>query len=418
MPWKESCHVDERMKFVARLKDGERMVDLCREFGISRKTGYKFLGRYEELSVVGLKDQPRRPERIPHKVAGELAELLLATRGEHPTWGPRKIRAYLSRRKPGLGLPAPSTIGNLLARNGLVVPRRNRRKSPVEYSPVCHALAPNDVWSVDFKGQFRMRNGKYCYPLTVSDAFSRYILLIEALESTLERTARIGFERCFQEYGLPSAIRSDNGTPFASRAIAGLSRLSVWWLRLGIALERIEPANPQQNGRHERMHRTLKAETTRPAGKNLLQQQERFDRFRDIYNRERPHEALEQRPPGELYVPSTRRLPKSPPEPDYPLHDVTARVQSEGHIQIPGTGRKVGHIFVSQALAGEIVGLRELDDDLWLISFLHLDLGVIDTRTRRLTPGTPAPKSAPDQADPAPSGSGADQADEQSYPTA
>jgi putative transposase len=256
----------------------------------------------------------------------------------------------------------------------------------VEYSPLCHAEAPNDVWCVDFKGQFRLRNGRYCYPLTMTDAYSRWLLTCEGLDDTKTVGAQKVFEATFRRYGLPNAIRSDNGTPFASQSIAGLSRLSVWWMKLGIKLERTEPASPQQNGRHERMHRTLKAETTRPAGTNMLQQQERFDRFQEIYNNKRPHEALDQRPPADFYQPSQVRYPERIPEPQYPLHDMVLRVRPSGHIYMPGSGRATGNAFLSGALAGEHVGLRELDDNLWLVSFLGLDLGVFDLRSAKVRP--------------------------------
>jgi len=383
VPWKESCRMEERMKFVARLRGGERMTDLCRAFGISRKTGYKFLERFERLSLVGLADQRRVPGRIPHRITAEKAALLLTLRKQHPTWGARKLRAHLMRQHPGLVLPAASTIGELLRRHGLVRPSRRRRKPLVSRSPLCHAVAPNDVWCVDFKGQFRLGNGKYCYPLTITDGYSRMLLCCEALEDTRSDPAQQVFEETFRMYGLPLAIRSDNGTPFASQAIAGLSRLSVWWIRLGIRLERIAPGCPQQNGRHERMHRTLKAETTRPAGATMLQQQERFDRFQELYNSERPHEALGQRPPAEFYQPALRPFPEKLPEPEYPLHDIVVRVRGTGHVYVPGSGRTAGAPFLSLALAGEKVGLREIDEYTWLVSYFGLDLALLDTRTSR-----------------------------------
>ena len=354
------------------------MTDLCQEFGISRKTGYKLVERYEQLSAVGLLDQSRAPARIPHRTSSEVVDLLVALRKQHPTWGPKKLRAHLLRAQPDVAVPAASTVGELLTKRGLIEPRKRRYRPAVEYSPLCHAEAPNDVWCVDFKGQFRLRNGKYCYPLTMTDAYSRWLLTCEGLDDTKSIGAQQVFEATFRRYGLPNAIRSDNGTPFAARSIAGLSRLSVWWMKLGIKLERTEPASPQQNGRHERMHRTLKAETTRPAGTSMLQQQERFDTFQDIYNNKRPHEALDQRPPADFYRPSAVRYPEPIPEPQYPLHDIVVRVRPSGHIYVPGSGRAAGDAFLSGALAGEHVGLRELDDNLWLVSFLGLDLGVLD----------------------------------------
>lgn len=386
MPWKESCRVEERMKFVARLRNGERMTDLCQEFGISRKTGYKLVERFEQLSAIGLLDQSRAPARIPHRTPSAVVDMLVALRTEHPTWGPKKLRAQLLRQQPGVAVPAASTVGELLKKRGLIEPRKRRGRPAVEYSPLCHAEAPNDVWCVDFKGQFRLRNGRYCYPLTMTDAYSRWLLTCEGLDDTKGAGAQAVFEATFRRYGLPRAIRSDNGAPFASQSIAGLSRLSVWWMKLGIKLERTEPASPQQNGRHERMHRTLKAETTRPAGANMLQQQERFDTFQDIYNNKRPHEALEQRPPADFYKPSTVRFPDRIPEPQYPLHDIVLRVRPAGHLYIPGSGRAVGGVFLSGALAGEHVGLRELEDHLWLVSYCHLDLGVLDASAGKVRP--------------------------------
>jgi putative transposase len=374
------------MKFVARLRSGERMTDLCQEFGISRKTGYKLVERYEQLSAVGLLDQSRAPARIPHRTSPEVVDMLVALRKQHPTWGPKKLRAHLQRQQPEVAIPAASTVGDLLKKLGLIAPRKRRTRPEVEYSPLCHAEAANDVWCVDFKGQFRLRNGRYCYPLTMTDAYSRWLLTCEGLYDTKGAGAQTVFEATFRRYGLPSAIRSDNGAPFASQSIAGLSRLSVWWMKLGIKLERTEPASPQQNGRHERMHRTLKAETTRPAGISMLQQQERFDRFQEIYNHKRPHEALDQRPPADFYRPSEVRYPEQIPEPQYPLHDIVLRVRPAGHIYMPGSGRASGSVFLSGALAGEHVGLRELEDSLWLVSYLFLDLGVLDLRTAKVRP--------------------------------
>jgi putative transposase len=362
------------------------MSDLCREFGISRKTGYKLAQRFEQYSAIGLLDQRRVPERIPHRMSTDVAALLVELRKKHPTWGPKKLRAMFLREHPSVPAPAASTIGELLKKRGLISPEKRRKRPLVDYSPLCHADAPNEVWCVDFKGQFRLGNGRYCYPLTITDAYSRMLLTCEALDDTRGEGTQQAFQETFRRYGLPAAIRSDNGTPFASQGLAGLSRLSVWWLRLGIRLERIEPASPQQNGRHERMHRTLKAEATRPAGANMLQQQERFDRFQELYNMVRPHEALGQRPPKEFYEPASRRFPERLQEPQYPLHDLVLKVRPAGHIYLPGSGASIGNIFLSASLAGEQVGLREVDDDTWLVSYLQLDLGLIDLRARKLRP--------------------------------
>jgi transposase InsO family protein len=379
VPWKAISPVDERARFVMRAQDGESITDLCREFGISRKTGHKILKRFREGSYAALEDQGRAPKRIPHRTPPEIRALILSAKRRHASWGPKKLKAWLERKNEGLELPAPSTIGELLRREGLVNARGPRRRATaLSRSELTRASAPNEVWCADFKGQFRLGNGQYCYPLTITDLHSRYLIACTALEGTKSGPALWAFEEAFQEYGLPAVIRTDNGVPFASTGLAGLSSLSAYWMRLGVRPERTEPASPQQNGEHERMHRTLKAETTRPAGANLLQQQERFDRFREEFNEERPHEAIGQRPPAELYIPSDRRLSEELPELMYPLHDVTRLVSVVGHVYLNG-----GYFHLTQALAGHDVGLRELEDGRWLVSYTSLDLGYYDPRTGR-----------------------------------
>lgn len=371
------------MKFVARIKAGERMTDVCRELGISRKTGYKFLERFERLSVVGLIDETRAPQRIPHRTSPEVEALIVELRRRHPTWGPRKLLAVLERNHPRVVLPSHSTIAIILKRQGLVVARRRRSPPEVAYSPLCHAEQPNDVVCIDYKGQFRLGNGKLCYPLTVTDACSRFILACEAFARINgDETQRV-LEDVFRRRGVPGAVRSDNGAPFGSRGLWGWSQLSVWLARLGIRIEHTEPASPEQNGRHERMHRTLKAETTRPAAANLLQQQERFDRFIEIFNEERPHEALDQRPPASVYRTSTRTLPDKLAEPEYAFHDLTAVVDEQGHFRVPAARKRGSNIFLSRAFRRQRVGLRELDDDVWLVSFLAFDLGEADLKAQR-----------------------------------
>src|SRR2546421_5101618 len=307
MPWKESSVMEERLRFVARLLDGEAMTDMCREFGISRKTGYKIFDRYKEHGLAALTDRSRRPVRYANQLPPPIESLIVRLKGEKPHWGARKIRELLVRRLVGdVRVPAKSTIHAVLDRHGLVKrgggPRHRARGTPLSEGAV-----PNDLWCADFKGEFKLGNGRYCYPLTVTDHASRYLLLCEALDSTREDTAITAFEQLFRERGLPPAISSDNGVPFASpNALFNLSKLSVWWLRLGISIERIKPGHPQQNGRHERMHLTLKKEATKPPGKNFLQQQARFDQFIRIYNEERPHQAIRMHYPWELYEPSPR----------------------------------------------------------------------------------------------------------------
>jgi transposase InsO family protein len=385
MPWKESHPVEQRMRFVVRLRDGEPMAELCREFGISRKTGYKFWERYKEAGATGLLDESRAPDVIPHRTKPEVCQALVAARKAHPTWGGRKLKAWLNDKEPGIQWPVASTISTILKREGLVTERRRRPRGARPFGqPLTQGSAPNDVWCADYKGQFRVGTGQYCFPLTASDLASRFLVALEALEGTDEEGAREGFSAAFREYGLPSVIRTDNGSPFASQALANLTRLSAWWLRLGIKHERIEPGHPEQNGQHERMHRTLKAETTRPAGKNFLQQQERFDGFREEYNTERPHEALGDRPPARVYEASTRPFPEKLSEPTYPLHDDVLLVGKGGHIRLP----RARHVFLTTALAGELVGLREMDDGRWLVSFVSLDLGAYDPKAGRFQPAS------------------------------
>ena len=277
MPWKVTEPMNERMRFVVRREAGERMTDLCAEFGISRKTGYKLWSRYQEFGPEGLYDVSRRPRRTPNQTPKDIQQLILALKQRRPSWGAKKLKVVLEQKHPGVKFPALSTINQLLARHGLVKRRKRRRKATYYQGELRQTSAPNEVWGADFKGEFRLGNRRYCYPLTVTDHFSRYLLGCEGLENTKGQPAKAVFEMIFREFGLPDAIRTDNGAPFASTGLAGLTRLSAWWIRLGISLERIEPGHPEQNGRHERMHLTLKQETTRPAADNELQQQERFD---------------------------------------------------------------------------------------------------------------------------------------------
>jgi transposase InsO family protein len=332
MPWKASSVMEERLRFVARLLDGETMTEVCREFGISRKTGYKIFGRYREHGLEALTDRSRRPVRYANQLPQQLETLIVRLKAEKPHWGARKIRELLVRRLDGdVRVPAKSTIHAVLDRHGLVK-RARERKNRAQGTPLSAAVGPNDLWCADFKGEFKLGNGRYCYPLTVTDQASRFLLMCEAMESTREELAVTAFERLFAERGLPLSIRSDNGVPFASaNALFNLSKLSVWWLRLGIAIERIKPGHPQQNGRHERMHLTLKKEATRPPGSNILQQQGRFDAFIDEFNTERPHEALDMKCPAELYAASPRRY-QGLPELSYPFHDRDVLVTACGRL--------------------------------------------------------------------------------------
>jgi transposase InsO family protein len=391
VPWKVSHHVTERMHFVTRLVKGERMVDLCREFGISRKTGYKFWERFQREGVCALEDQSRARKRIGHKTPEAIEQLLVEARKAHNSWGGRKLKNVLEGQNPGVTLPSAGTIAAVLRRHGLVQARKLRRRPSRYTGKLTTAEAPNEVWAADYKGQFRLGNREYCYPLTATDLHSRFILAIDALDSTDEEQARVAFEDAFAKYGLPLVIRTDNGSPFASaHGLAGLTRLSAFWLRLGIKHERTEPAHPEQNGQHERMHRTLKAETTRPARSNLMQQQERFDDFRQEFNEQRPHEALAMKRPAEVYCSSNRQLPKPLPELNYPLHDDAVTVGRGGHIRLP-RGRQA---FLSGALVHQTVGLREEIDGRWLVTFASLDLGTYDPRTGSFDPVSPPPPAA------------------------
>lgn len=380
MPWKESVIMDERMKFVARLLQGEKMTELCREFGISRKTGYKFWDRYKDVGLHGLTDRSRRPVRYANQLPTQIECEILRIKKDKPSWGAPKIREILRRKYPEVRTPAKSTIHCILDRHGLVI-RRKRRRYKLQGTPLTTQHNPNDLWCADYKGEFMLANKQYCYPLTITDSCSRYVLACEGLESTKEMHAFNIFEQTFQKYGLPMTIRTDNGLPFASpHALFGLSRLSVWWLRLGIFIERIKPGNPQQNGRHERMHLTLKKEATKPPGKNMLQQQEKFDNFIQEFNTQRPHQAIDMKFPSEIYTPSPRPY-KGIQELNYPFHDKTVIVTTCGRICIDKHKINLSHVF-----AGQNMGVKEVADGIWLVTFMDYDLGYFDFETNKIEP--------------------------------
>ena len=355
------------------------MTELCARFGISRRVGYKWCARYAALGPGGLEDQRRVAAHYPNRMADDVAAALLACRQAHPTWGARKLRAYLARRQPRIAWPAASSIGALLKRHGLAQPRRRRPQPGHPGRPMSAMDEPNAVWSVDFKGQFRLGNGANCYPLTVVDGYSRYVLAIRGLPSVETTGVVRSFRALFETYGLPMRIRSDNGVPFATSALRRLSTLSVWWIKLGIQPELIEPASPQQNGRHERMHRVLKAEATRPPAASFGAQQRRFTQFRGEYNTERPHEALGQETPAAHYVPSPRPYPAQLPELVYPAHYERRFVSANGGIRWQNQWVNVSHV-----LAGEHVGLEEVADGVWSVYFGPVLLGRFDARDGRI----------------------------------
>lgn len=370
--------MDERLRFVARVMEGERMAVLCREFGISRKTGYKIYERYKDCGLEGLKDRSRRPYRQANQLPVQIESLILGLKRQRPSWGAPKIREKIRRQYSGIHLPAISTVHAVLDRHGLVAKDRKRRYK-ANGTQLSKPDQPNDLWCADYKGEFMLADRGYCYPLTMTDFASRYLLRCEALSTTKEKYAFTVFERAFREFGLPKAIRTDNGVPFASpNGLFGLSKLSVWWLRLGIGIERIKPGNPQQNGRHERMHLTLKKEATKPAADNMLQQQSRFDDFIEIYNHDRPHQALGMKTPGDFYKSSPREY-RGLGELSYPFHDRTVTITHCGRICL---GKRKIHL--STALAGQNVGIREVEDRLWQVSFMTYDLGFFDHQAGRV----------------------------------
>jgi transposase InsO family protein len=371
--------LEERLKFIAAYLEGtESVAALCRQFGISRETAHKFLSRYSVQGLEGLRDRSRAPHSHPNAVTEAVLELVLQARRAHPTWGPRKLVAYLGRHYPGLTLPAASTISRVLQRAGLAARRKLARHAVPLTTPFRDSHGPNDLWCADFKGWFRARNGERCEPLTITDAVSRFGLACQVVDRITLQRARPVFERTFREYGLPRALRTDNGAPFASTGLAGLTRLSAWWVALGIRPDRIAPGKPQQNGRHERFHRTLQ-ET--PPALTRLAQQRAYEAFLREYNDDRPHAALGNRTPAELYVPSPRRYPDPLPPLEYAADCEIRSVQSHGEIKWAGAG-----VFVSEALIGHRLGLRRTAAQQWTVYFGRLEIGHLDERVGRLLP--------------------------------
>jgi transposase InsO family protein len=380
MPWEQTSAMDQRIKFIADyLSQQYSISDLCRGYGISRPTAYKWITRYVESEAQGLQDRCRAPHHHPNQTQEEVREMIVETRLHYQSWGPKKVMGYLRDNGPELHWPADSTAGEILQRAGLVKPRMTRRRVSPYTEPFGACQAPNQIWSADFKGDFALGNHRRCYPLTLSDNFSRYLLLCRALERTNHTTVRPWLEWAFREYGLPQAIRTDNGAPFASLALGGVSELSKWWIQLGIRPERIKPGKPSQNGRHERMHRTLKYEVTPQL--NHQRQQHHFDSFRQLYNTERPHEALERRTPASVYSASTRRYPGKLPPVEYDSNTVVRQVRCNGEIKWRG------HLFyVSQVLTHEPVGLTQIEEHRWEVRYSFHLLGFLDEQLKTLVP--------------------------------
>ena len=374
MPWKETSVETERMRFIECHAAGEETTaELCRQFGISRKTAYKLIGRYKADGEAGLFDVSRAPHHHPNAIPRQVADRIVEAKRERPTWGPKKIVARLRSIEPEVSWPSPSTASGILDRAGLVRRRKRRRTATSWGEPFAHAQSPNDVWSIDLKGWFRTGDGRRIDPLTAQDAMSRYLLVCDGLDRATGPEVKRSLERAFREYGLPRVIRTDNGAPFASVGLGSLTPLSAWWIKLGIVPERIEPGHPEQNGRLERLHKTLKAETARPPRANRRRQRRALDGFRHSYNNERPHEALGQRPPSLLYTPSFRPYPDRISSPDYGTGVTVRSVRSNGEIKWKGD-----LVYVSASLKGEPVGLVQMDEKTWSIQFGPLLIGTLN----------------------------------------
>ncbi len=385
MPWKETCVMDQRMGFIVACSEGEEsMATLCRHFGISRKTGHKWLSRYRTDGAGGLLDRSRAPLSNARALADDVVEAVVSVRHRYPSWGPRKVKAWLEDRHPEWVWPAASTIGELFDRAGLTRPRKRRRRTAPQSTPLAACRAPNEVWCADFKGWFLTGDGTHVEPFTVTDGHSRFLIRCQAVGRSDEAHVWPILAAAFREYGLPRVLRSDNGPPFASLAVAGLSRFAVKLIKAGVMPERIAPGKPQQNGRHERMHLTLKQDTASPPARSLAEQIARFESFRHVYNTERPHEALGQVPPVRVYQPSPRGFDGVLRSPDYPDNARVRRVRRCGAIKWHGE-----EIFISQALTGEPVGLFPIADDIWLVKYGHIVLGTMKGREGfiRIGPG-------------------------------
>jgi transposase InsO family protein len=373
--WKETRVQDERARFVLEADAEEvALAELCREYGISRKTGYKWIARFQSEGVAGLADRSRAPHTQPQAVSEQIEQQIVELRTQHPRWGERTLKSWLEQHRDDESWPAAATIGAILKRRGLTVPRK-RQPRATPSTELNTATAANQVWGIDFKGWFRTQDGSRCDPLTISDLHSRYLLRCQVVRRCDDTHVRPLLVAAFREYGLPERIRSDNGPPFATTGRGGLSRLAVWWIRLGIVPERIEPGKPQQNGRHERMHRTLKQYTAQPAARTVRAQQKAFDEFRKEYNEQGPHQGLGMATPASLYAASGREYPRRLPELKYPAGWIQRRVTASGEVKHQGQ-----RFFLSEVLEGQIVGLEEIDDECYRLWFGPAELGLLDRR--------------------------------------
>jgi putative transposase len=385
MPWKETCAMDQKVELIGDwLKDEHTIEGLAEHYEVSRNTIYRWINRYKTGGLEALLEASRAPHSHPNATPGDIASRLIEAKLAHPYWGPKKLVVSLRRDYPGTAWPVTSTAQSILKKEGLVKERRLKRRVPPYTRPFQDCLKPNDTWSIDYKGQFRTGDDRLCYPLTISDNFSRYLITCRGLFHPDHDSTRPWLKRAFREYGLPLAIKSDNGTPFASTGLGGLSRLSAWCIRLMIRPERIEPGHPEQNGRHERMHKTLKESTCKPPKPDMKEQQAAFDRFRPEYNRERPHEAHDMATPASVYYPSRRLFPEKLPPVEYDSWLTGRQVRSNGCIKWRGE-----FVYISQALAGEPVALRQVGEQTWEVMFSFYSLGILDERTGKVSPMSP-----------------------------
>jgi transposase InsO family protein len=391
MPWKESSLMEERFRFIEDWRSEDwTMAELCRRYDVTRATGYKWLSRYEEGGLDGLRNQSRAPHRHPNEVPGEFEDRVIAMREKHPSWGAPKIRGRMALDGEDAALPAISTIGAILKRNGLTVARKRRPQSRPSTEPLVHADSCNEVWSADFKGWFHTGDGKRIDPLTISDNYSRFLFRCQSVRAADTTHSKPVCEAAFREFGLPRRIRTDNGAPFGSNGETGLTALSAWWIQLGIVPERIEAGKPEQNGRHERMHRTLKQETAAPPAANRRRQQERFDSFRKEYNEQRPHQALGQKTPASCYEPSPRQYPERLREAEYPAGWQVRRVSPGGQIRWAAQ-----YVFISHAMQGDAVGLEPVGERLWRVWFHSYEAGIFEESTLRLRRPSPLSTTKP-----------------------